>query len=156
MYKDTKNFVRFCTVCLSRKNAFKIPPAPHQPVEQSQEPGETCHIDIFGPLKTTPKGTRTFPLIADGLQTSSVLSGSEGAFPLIADGLQTSGVLPSSTGAFPLIADGLQTFEVLSRRGAPNILCSVDASAISSGRHTHMIAELSSCDGTIFLFYCWL
>ncbi|GFW81670.1 gypsy retrotransposon integrase-like protein 1 [Trichonephila clavipes] len=57
MYKDTKNFVRSCTICLSRKNAFKIPPAPHQPVEQSQEPGETCHIDIFGPLKTTPKGT---------------------------------------------------------------------------------------------------
>ncbi|GFU46998.1 hypothetical protein TNCV_813701 [Trichonephila clavipes] len=56
MYKYTKNFVRSCTVCLSRKNAFKIPPAPHQPVEQSQEPGETCHIDIFGPLKTTPKG----------------------------------------------------------------------------------------------------
>ncbi|GFY33036.1 gypsy retrotransposon integrase-like protein 1 [Trichonephila clavipes] len=56
MYKDTKNFVRSCTVCLSRKNAFKIPPAPHQPVEQSQEPGETCHIDIFGPLKTTPRG----------------------------------------------------------------------------------------------------
>ncbi|GFX80200.1 integrase catalytic domain-containing protein [Trichonephila clavipes] len=56
MYKDTKNFVRSCTVCQSRKNAFKIPPAPHQPVEQSQEPGETCHIDIFGPLKTTPKG----------------------------------------------------------------------------------------------------
>ncbi|GFW49985.1 integrase_H2C2 domain-containing protein [Trichonephila clavipes] len=56
MYKDTKNFVRSCTVCLSRKNAFKIPPAPHQPVEQSQEPRETCHIDIFGPLKTTPKG----------------------------------------------------------------------------------------------------
>ncbi|GFW13758.1 integrase catalytic domain-containing protein [Trichonephila clavipes] len=55
MYKDTKNFVRSCTVCLSRKNAFKIPPAPHQRVEQSQEPGETCHIDIFGPLKTTPK-----------------------------------------------------------------------------------------------------
>ncbi|GFU54918.1 transposon Tf2-11 polyprotein [Trichonephila clavipes] len=55
-YKDTKNFVRSCTVCLSRKNAFKIPPAPHQPVEQSQEPGETCHIDIFSPLKTTPKG----------------------------------------------------------------------------------------------------
>ncbi|GFX47716.1 integrase catalytic domain-containing protein [Trichonephila clavipes] len=56
MYKDTKSFVRSCTICLSRKNAFKIPPAPHQPVEQSQEPGETCHIDIFGPLKTTPKG----------------------------------------------------------------------------------------------------
>ncbi|GFX08811.1 integrase catalytic domain-containing protein [Trichonephila clavipes] len=56
MYKDTKNFVRSCTICLSRKNAFKIPPAPHQPVEQSQEPAETCHIDIFGPLKTTPKG----------------------------------------------------------------------------------------------------
>ncbi|GFW36056.1 gypsy retrotransposon integrase-like protein 1 [Trichonephila clavipes] len=56
MYENTKNFVRSCTVCLSRKNAFKIPPAPHQPVEQSQEPGETCHIDIFGPLKTTPKG----------------------------------------------------------------------------------------------------
>ncbi|GFX26641.1 retrovirus-related Pol polyprotein from transposon 17.6 [Trichonephila clavipes] len=33
MYKDTKNFVRSCTVCLSGKNAFKIPPAPHQPVE---------------------------------------------------------------------------------------------------------------------------
>ncbi|GFW66894.1 transposon Tf2-6 polyprotein [Trichonephila clavipes] len=59
MYKDTKNFVRSCTVCLSRKNAFKIPPAPHQPVEQSQEPGETCHIDIFGPLKTTPKDAFT-------------------------------------------------------------------------------------------------
>ncbi|GFX82114.1 integrase catalytic domain-containing protein [Trichonephila clavipes] len=56
MYKDTKNFVRSCTVCLSRKNAFKIPPEPHQPLEQSREPGETCHIDIFGPLKTTPKG----------------------------------------------------------------------------------------------------
>ncbi|GFX91289.1 retrovirus-related Pol polyprotein from transposon 412 [Trichonephila clavipes] len=56
MYKDTKNFVRSCTICLSRKNAFKIPPAPHQPVEQSTEPGETCHIDIFGPLKTTLKG----------------------------------------------------------------------------------------------------
>ncbi|GFV02228.1 HTH_Tnp_Tc3_2 domain-containing protein [Trichonephila clavipes] len=55
MYKYTKNFVRSCTVCLSRKNAVKIPPAPYQPVEQSQEPGETCHIDIFGPLKTTPK-----------------------------------------------------------------------------------------------------
>ncbi|GFY03780.1 integrase_H2C2 domain-containing protein [Trichonephila clavipes] len=55
MYKDTTNFVRSCTVCLSGKNAFKIPPAPHQPVEPSQEPGETCHIDIFGILKTTPK-----------------------------------------------------------------------------------------------------
>ncbi|GFS97892.1 retrovirus-related Pol polyprotein from transposon 17.6 [Trichonephila clavipes] len=55
MYKDTKNFVRSCTICLSRKNAFKIPPASHQPVEQSKEPGETCHMDIFGPLKTTPK-----------------------------------------------------------------------------------------------------
>ncbi|GFV40348.1 integrase_H2C2 domain-containing protein [Trichonephila clavipes] len=59
MYKDTKNFVRSCTVCLSRKNAFKIPPAPHQPVEQNQEPGETCHVDIFGPLKTTPKDIAT-------------------------------------------------------------------------------------------------
>ncbi|GFX35209.1 integrase catalytic domain-containing protein [Trichonephila clavipes] len=28
---------------------------PHQPVEQSQEPREMCYIDIFGPLKTTPK-----------------------------------------------------------------------------------------------------
>ncbi|GFV80885.1 retrovirus-related Pol polyprotein from transposon opus [Trichonephila clavipes] len=55
MYKDTKNFVRSCTICLSRKNAFKIPPAPHQPVEQNTEPGETCHMDIFGPLKTTLK-----------------------------------------------------------------------------------------------------
>ncbi|GFX07103.1 retrovirus-related Pol polyprotein from transposon 17.6 [Trichonephila clavipes] len=55
MYKDTKNFVRSCTICLSRKNAFKIPPAPHQLVEQSTEPGETCHMDIFGPLKTTLK-----------------------------------------------------------------------------------------------------
>ncbi|GFW64820.1 retrovirus-related Pol polyprotein from transposon 17.6, partial [Trichonephila clavipes] len=55
MYKDAKKFVRSCIICLSRKNAFKIPPAPHQPVEQSQELGETCHIDIFGPLKTTPK-----------------------------------------------------------------------------------------------------
>ncbi|GFW25917.1 integrase catalytic domain-containing protein [Trichonephila clavipes] len=58
MYKDTKNFVRSCTICLSRKNAFKIPPAPHQLVEQSTEPGETCHMDIFGPLKTTLKGCR--------------------------------------------------------------------------------------------------
>ncbi|GFS77785.1 integrase catalytic domain-containing protein [Trichonephila clavipes] len=55
MYKDTKNFVRSCTICLSRKNALKIPPASHQPVEQSQEPEEMCHIDIFGALKTTPK-----------------------------------------------------------------------------------------------------
>ncbi|GFW58903.1 retrovirus-related Pol polyprotein from transposon 297 [Trichonephila clavipes] len=55
MYKDNKNFVRSCTICLSRKNAFKIPPAPHQPIEQSTEPGETCHMDIFGPLKTTLK-----------------------------------------------------------------------------------------------------
>ncbi|GFV20192.1 integrase catalytic domain-containing protein [Trichonephila clavipes] len=37
-------------------NYFINGEAPHQPVEQSQEPGETCHIDIFGPLKTTPKG----------------------------------------------------------------------------------------------------
>ncbi|GFX17471.1 integrase catalytic domain-containing protein [Trichonephila clavipes] len=51
MYKDTKNFVRSCIICLSRKNAFKIPPAPHQLVEQSTEPGETCHMDISGPLK---------------------------------------------------------------------------------------------------------
>ncbi|GFV99699.1 integrase catalytic domain-containing protein [Trichonephila clavipes] len=55
MYTDTKIFVRSCTIYLSRKNAFKIPPAPHQPVEQSKDPGETCHMDIFGPLKTTPK-----------------------------------------------------------------------------------------------------
>ncbi|GFU45069.1 retrovirus-related Pol polyprotein from transposon 17.6 [Trichonephila clavipes] len=59
MYKDTKNFVRSCTICLSRKNAFKIPPAPHQPVEQCKEPGETCHVDIFGPLKTPPKDAFT-------------------------------------------------------------------------------------------------
>ncbi|GFX69381.1 integrase catalytic domain-containing protein [Trichonephila clavipes] len=61
------SFGRICTKILKilfvlalyvylEKKAFKIPPAPHQPVEQSQEPGETCHIDIFGPLKTTPKG----------------------------------------------------------------------------------------------------
>ncbi|GFW57487.1 retrovirus-related Pol polyprotein from transposon 17.6 [Trichonephila clavipes] len=59
MYKDTKNFVRSCTICLSRKNAFKIPPAPHQLVEQSTEKGETCHMDIFGPLKTTLKDAFT-------------------------------------------------------------------------------------------------
>ncbi|GFX71927.1 integrase catalytic domain-containing protein [Trichonephila clavipes] len=76
MYKDTKNFVRSCTVCLSRKNAFKIPPAPHRPVEQNQEPGETCHIDIFGPLKTTPKELwafikdtyRVIPLTSTGVE----------------------------------------------------------------------------------------
>ncbi|GFW91106.1 integrase catalytic domain-containing protein [Trichonephila clavipes] len=59
MYKDTKNFVCSCTICLSRKNAFKIPPAPHQPVEQSKEQGETCHMDIFVPSKTTPKDIRS-------------------------------------------------------------------------------------------------
>ncbi|GFW85205.1 transposon Tf2-6 polyprotein [Trichonephila clavipes] len=64
MYKDTKNVVRSCIICLSRKNAFKIPPAPHQTVKQSQELGETCHIDIFGPFKTTPKGnTYVFSMI---------------------------------------------------------------------------------------------
>ncbi|GFU38651.1 hypothetical protein TNCV_4777521, partial [Trichonephila clavipes] len=69
-------------------------------------------------------------------------------FPLIADGLQTSDVLPSLQEQEQLpITDGLQTFEVLVLAGAPNILCSVDASTISSGRHTHMIAELSSRDG---------
>ncbi|GFT65639.1 transposon Ty3-I Gag-Pol polyprotein [Trichonephila clavipes] len=36
MYKDTKNFVRSCTICLSRKNAFKIPPAPHQVLNQEK------------------------------------------------------------------------------------------------------------------------
>ncbi|GFW97247.1 hypothetical protein TNCV_4784611 [Trichonephila clavipes] len=36
--------------------------------------------------------------------------------------------------------------------GAPNILRSVDTSAISSGRDTHMIAEHSSRDGTFFFF----
>ncbi|GFT05821.1 retrovirus-related Pol polyprotein from transposon 17.6 [Trichonephila clavipes] len=61
MYKDTKNFVRSCTICLSRKNAFKIPPAPHQLVEQSTEPGETCHMDIFSPLKTTLKENSDTP-----------------------------------------------------------------------------------------------
>ncbi|GFU37784.1 retrovirus-related Pol polyprotein from transposon 412 [Trichonephila clavipes] len=65
MYRDTKNFVRSCTVCLSRKNAFKIPPAPQQPVEQSQVPGETCHIDIFGPLKITPKEFVEFCRVVD-------------------------------------------------------------------------------------------
>ncbi|GFW78873.1 integrase catalytic domain-containing protein [Trichonephila clavipes] len=61
------SFGRICTKILKllfvlalyaylEKNAFKIPPAPHQPVEQSKEPGETFHMDIFGPLKTTPKG----------------------------------------------------------------------------------------------------
>ncbi|GFX29078.1 integrase_H2C2 domain-containing protein [Trichonephila clavipes] len=49
MYKDTKNFVHSDTVRLSRKNAFKIPPAPHQPVEQSQEP-EKLVILIFSVL----------------------------------------------------------------------------------------------------------
>ncbi|GFW64924.1 gypsy retrotransposon integrase-like protein 1 [Trichonephila clavipes] len=59
MYKDTKNFVRSCTICLSRKTPLKIPPAPHQLVEQNTEPGETCHMDIFGPLKTTLKDAFT-------------------------------------------------------------------------------------------------
>ncbi|GFX35306.1 integrase catalytic domain-containing protein [Trichonephila clavipes] len=38
--------------------------------------------------------------------------------------------------------------------GAPSIPCSVHASATSSGRHTHMITELSSCDGTILFRIC--
>ncbi|GFW63541.1 hypothetical protein TNCV_402071 [Trichonephila clavipes] len=42
------------------KTLSKFLPALHQPVEQSQELRETCHIDIFGPLKTTPKG-KEFP-----------------------------------------------------------------------------------------------
>ncbi|GFW95873.1 integrase_H2C2 domain-containing protein [Trichonephila clavipes] len=117
MYKDTKNFVRSCTVCLSRKNAFKIPPVSHQPVEQSQEPGETCHIDIFGPLKTTPKVYRNKDI-------------------------------------FPHRGRAADFFRGVVLPGAPNILCSVNASATSSGRHTHMIAELSSRDGTIFFAGC--
>ncbi|GFT57400.1 retrovirus-related Pol polyprotein from transposon 412 [Trichonephila clavipes] len=71
MYKDTKNFVRSCTICLSRKNAFEIPPAPHQLVEQSTEPGETCHMDIFGPLKTTLKGVGTRHPFRWGKETHS-------------------------------------------------------------------------------------
>ncbi|GFY61093.1 integrase catalytic domain-containing protein [Trichonephila inaurata madagascariensis] len=58
MYKDTKKFVRSCTTCLSRRNSFNIPTAPHQPVVQSHVPGETCHIDIFGPLKPIPRGNK--------------------------------------------------------------------------------------------------
>ncbi|GFV02918.1 transposon Tf2-9 polyprotein, partial [Trichonephila clavipes] len=47
-----------------------------------------------------------------------------------------------------------QTWEVLNPVGATNIPCSVDASATSSGRHTHMITELSSCDGTVLFRNC--
>ncbi|GFU63495.1 integrase_H2C2 domain-containing protein [Trichonephila clavipes] len=129
MYKDTKRFVRSCTVCLSRRNAFKIPPAPHQPVEQSQEPGETCHIEIFGPLKTTLKGN----------------------FLLIVDGLQTFDVLPSSTGDSSTHRGRTADILMCCPAGAPNFLRSVDASAIFLVG-THMIAKLFSRDGTIFFF----
>ncbi|GFX90977.1 hypothetical protein TNCV_197551 [Trichonephila clavipes] len=69
-------------------------------------------------LATPTTGTRTFPLIADGLQTSDVLPS-----------LQEQEHFPSSRTDYRLlvcclalqehfIADGLQTFEVLSRRSA--------------------------------------
>ncbi|GFS47854.1 integrase_H2C2 domain-containing protein [Trichonephila clavipes] len=115
---------------------------------------------------------RKFLLIVDGLQTFDVLPSSTGNFQLIVDGQQTCDVLPRSTGNFLLIVDGLPTFDVLPSStgdssthrgrtadllmccpvGAPNFLRSIDASAIFLVG-THMIAELSSRDGTfLFLF----
>lgn len=58
MYKDTKNFVQSCTICLERRSAFKTGTAPNEPVDQSMVPGERCHMDIFGPLKVTQAGNR--------------------------------------------------------------------------------------------------
>ncbi|GFY25117.1 integrase_H2C2 domain-containing protein [Trichonephila clavipes] len=112
-------------------------------------------------------GHLKFLLIVDGLQTFDVLPSSTGNFLLIVDGLQTFDVLPSSTGNFLLIVDGLQTFDVLPSStgdssthrgrtadllmccpaGVTNFLRSIDASAIFLVG-THMIAELSSRDGT--------
>lgn len=53
MYKDVNNFVRSCTACLSRRSASKVSTAPNVPVDQSEFPGERCHMDVFGPLKPT-------------------------------------------------------------------------------------------------------
>ncbi|GFT93834.1 hypothetical protein TNCV_3542681 [Trichonephila clavipes] len=124
------------------------------------------------PFDMLPSSTGNFLLIVDGLQTFDVLPSSTGNFLLIVDGLQTFDVLPSSTENFLLIVDGLQTFDVLPSStgdsfthrgrtadllmccpaGAPNFLRSIDASAIFLVG-THMIAELSSRDGTFFFSF---
>ncbi|GFY27789.1 hypothetical protein TNCV_242551 [Trichonephila clavipes] len=61
--------------------------------------------------------------------------------------LQEQGYLPSSR-------TGCRLLWRCCTAGPPNIPCSVAASATSSGRHTHMITELSSCDGTILFRIC--
>ncbi|GFV57867.1 retrovirus-related Pol polyprotein from transposon 17.6 [Trichonephila clavipes] len=119
---DKYEFTRLCFVLKNSPKVFKS--IAQEVLGDLLHNGALVYIDqIILFTKTIDEhfellGTRTFPLIADGLQISGVLPGSAGVFPLIADGLQTFDVLPSSIGAFPLIADGLQTFEVLSRQSA--------------------------------------
>lgn len=60
-YKDTKNFVDSCQICLTRRNVYHNNKAEHQPVKIANAPGEICHADIFGPLKKT-EGNNTYVL----------------------------------------------------------------------------------------------
>ncbi|GFV86558.1 integrase_H2C2 domain-containing protein [Trichonephila clavipes] len=74
-----------------------------------------------------------------------------GNFLLIVDGLQTFDVLPSSTGDSSTHRGRTADLLMCCPAGAPNFLRSIDASAIFLVG-THMIAELSSLDGTLFFF----
>ncbi|GFV08131.1 hypothetical protein TNCV_3169151 [Trichonephila clavipes] len=100
--------------------------------------------------------TGNFPPIAGRTKDFDVLpSSSYGNFLFLVHGLQTFDVLPSSTGNLPLIVDGLRQTLMCwyIPAGAPNILAVSMHKLFFPGRHTHMIAELFSRDGTIFFLF---
>ncbi|PRD22570.1 UNVERIFIED_CONTAM: hypothetical protein NCL1_48782 [Trichonephila clavipes] len=152
MFKDTKNFVRSCTVCLSRKNSFKIPPGPHQPVEQTQEPGETVHGTSLFSICRNLRDQLNFLFIVDGLQTFDVLPTSTGDSSTHRGRTTAFNVLPNSTGDSSTNCGRTADLLLCCPAGAPNFLRSIDASAIFLVG-THMITELSSRDGTLFFFF---
>ncbi|GFT24540.1 integrase_H2C2 domain-containing protein [Trichonephila clavipes] len=113
-------------------------------------------MEHFIPHLPEPTGPAKFLLIVDGLQTFDVLPSSTGNFLLIVNGLQTFDVLPSSAGDSSTHRGRTADLLMCCPAGAPNFLRSIDASAIFLVG-THMIAELSSRDGTIFFsLSCWL
>jgi hypothetical protein len=61
---DTEAWIKTCLACQSRKSPSKAPKAPLHPIESS-EPFERIIMDIKGPLKVTPRGSKYILVLTD-------------------------------------------------------------------------------------------
>lgn len=66
MYKDVKNFLHKCSVCVSKKmKKLHLPKLPMQDMPIPEYPFETVEIDTCGPFPETVQGHKHVVTIVD-------------------------------------------------------------------------------------------